>query len=292
MNPFGEQYNEEQELQLIQKSIEGNRKALNKLLERHNLFIYNVAIKMLGNLPEAQDLSQDILIKVTTNLAKYDPEKGKFRSWLYRLAFNYILDYKKSPVENQIRSFSQFFDTIGAIEDEPIDVESGYLDDKHPYTDEVKIKCTSGMLLCLNREERLLFIVGELFKVDHNLGAEIFGISRANFRKRLSRIRKDLYEWMHNRCGLVNKNNPCRCNKKTKGFIERGIVDPESLMWNSGYKNRIEDFSTENLGDLEESTDRVYLQLFEEHPMKEPKTADEVLSTVLGDKNIKEIMDL
>ncbi|MEM7550313.1 MAG: RNA polymerase sigma factor [Bacteroidota bacterium] len=291
-NPFNSVYNEEQDKKLVAKAINGNRKALNQLLEKHNIFIYNIVIKMVGHTTEAEDITQDILIKITTNLAKYDPQKGRFTSWLYKLTFNYILDYKKSPVENRISSFTQFFDTIESLKDEPIAVENGYLENEHPYTQEVKTKCTNGMLMCLSREQRLLYVVGELFQIEHTLGAEIFGTSKENFRKKLSRVRKDLYEWMNDRCGLVNKANPCRCNKKTKGFIERGIVDPENLLWTKDFKSRIHDYSKTKLEDLQKSSDKIYTQLYQEHPMKIPKTSEEVLNKVLGDKNLKELLDI
>ncbi|MEO1051022.1 MAG: hypothetical protein AAFX87_10360 [Bacteroidota bacterium] len=148
------------------------------------------------------------------------------------------------------------------------------------------------MLMCLSREQRLVYVVGEVFQIDHNLGAEIFDISKENFRKKLSRIRQELYQWMNDKCGLVNKDNPCRCKKKTKGFIDRGIVDPEALIWDHGFKHRIEAYTENNMHDLQISVDSVHAKLYHDHPMKEPQPADEVLSTVLGDKNLKEIMDI
>ena len=36
---------------------------------------------------------------------------------------------------------------------------------------------------------------------------------------------------MNDRCGLVNRSNPCRCAKKTRGFMQAGYVDPESLLF-------------------------------------------------------------
>ncbi len=291
-NPFFSGYDEEQDKDLVVQAIGGSRKALNQLLEHHNTFIYNIALKMLGDLAEAQDLTQDILIKITTNLAKYDARKGKFRSWLYRLTFNHILDHQKSPLEKRIRAFPQFFESIESVKDEPISVDEGYLEEDHPYTKEVKMKCTSGMLMCLSREQRLLYVVGEIFDVDHGLGAEIFNTSKENFRKRLSRIRKDLHQWMHDKCGLVNKANPCRCNKKTKGFIDRGIVDPERLIWNSGYKERIDAYVQNKFGDLQESADTIYARLYRQHPMKQARTSDEVLTEVLGNRDFKEILEL
>ena len=220
-NPLDKNFNTSDDKALVRKALDGSRKALNELLETHNMFIYNISIKMIGDIEQAKDLTQDILVKITANLSKYNPEKGEFRSWLYRMAFNHILDHKKSSTEKKIKSFSELFQTLDQMVDEPLSEETGFLDDNHPYTNEVKVKCTSGMLMCLSREQRLLYIIGDLFQIDHNLGAEIFDISKENFRKKLSRTRKELHQWMHNKCGLVNKDNPCRCAKKTKGFIRK-----------------------------------------------------------------------
>ena len=289
-NPLNTFPDADHENQLVSQSLAGNRKALNQLLEEHNVFIYNIAIKMTGNVERAKDITQDVLIKLTTNLAKYDPAKGTFRAWLYRIVYHFILDQKKSKSETNIQSFSQFFQMIGDVEDE--DAQFADEQEEVVFTQEVKIKCTTGMLLCLSREQRFLYVIGDLFQIDHNLGAEIFGITPASYRKRLSRIRQELYQWMNNKCGLVNKDNPCRCAKKTKGFIKRGVVDPNHLVWNQPHKYRIEDFSSRRLTDLQLSSDAVYTQLYQEHPLKEPQSVDEVLSIVLGDKNLKEFLEI
>ena len=85
---------------------------------------------------------------------------------------------------------------------------------------------TSGMLMCLIREQRIVYILGEIFEVDFEMGAEILELTAANFRKQLSRARQQLYNFMENKCCLINKNNPCRCHKKTRTFIEKGWVNP------------------------------------------------------------------
>lgn len=289
-NPFHTEYPAQDDDVLIKSALAGNRKALNTLLDKHYLFIYNLSIKVLGDGEEAKDLSQDILIKVLTHLAKYDPDKGDFRAWLYRLAFRHLLDHKKSAKEKQIRSFSQFFDAIGEIPDDTS--QETHDESSQSLSKEAQIKCMHGMLLCLTREQRLLYVLGDLFDIDHNLGAEIFEITPGSFRKRLSRIRKELYEWMHDRCGLVNQGNPCRCSKKTKGFIQKGIVNPKELVWEVAYKEKIENYVPHNLEKVQKSADTVYQALYREHPMKEPLRAEEVLAQVLGSKPIREVLDL
>lgn len=227
-NPFNETFDADHDRALIERATAGSRNALNELLRRHHNFVYNIALKMLGSVPDAKDATQDILIKLLTHLAKYDPARAQFRTWLYRIAFNHLLNVKRSAPEQIIRSFPQFFEFVGDV---PDDLSLMDEPDFGILTNEMKFKCLSGMLMCVPREDRLLYIVGDLFRVNHRLGAELFELTPANFRKKLSRIRQQLRQWMHNRCGLVNPDNPCRCAKKTRGFIERGIVDPKNLVW-------------------------------------------------------------
>jgi len=156
---------------------------------------------------------------------------------------------------------------------------------KEELFEETKVACMSGMLMCLNREQRLTYIIGDLLNIDHNLAADIFNITPANFRKRLSRGRKDLYKWMTNKCGLVNKNNPCRCPKKTKGFIEGGFVNPDTLKWNTNFKERIYEISENQVDNMLNESER--------HPFKETKAKSEViLNEILNNKQFSEIFDL
>src|SRR6266567_4239988 len=74
-------------------------------------------------------------------------------------------------------------------------------------------------------------ILGAIFEISDAVGAELLDISRDTFRQRLARARRDLHSFMNDKCGLVNRANPCRCAKKTRGFIEAGYVDPENLLF-------------------------------------------------------------
>ena len=78
--------------------------------------------------------------------------------------------------------------------------------------DEARIGCSSGMLLCLDREQRLVYILGEIFGVTDVVGAELLEISRDNFRQKLSRARRDLHSFMHGpvRSGEPGQSMPVR----------------------------------------------------------------------------------
>ena len=63
--------------------------------------------------------------------------------------------------------------------------------------------------MCLTREQRFIYLLGNVFQIDHKPGAEICEVSKDNFRKKLSRTRKEFYAFMNKQYGLVNLNNPC-----------------------------------------------------------------------------------
>lgn len=152
-----------------------------------------------------------------------------------------MLNVKKNQYETIVTDFNTFFNYIDAAPD----IAVSELEEKEMQQtfEEAKIACMAGMIMCLDRMQRLVYIVGEVFEIDHNLAAEIFETSPDNFRQKLSRARKDLYQWMNNRCGLVNLNNPCRCKSKTKAFIEAGYVDAKNYKWLSNYQHKIFELS-------------------------------------------------
>ena len=137
--------------------------------------------------------------------------------------------------------------------------------------EEAKISCTTGMLLCLDRKQRLVFTLGEIFGAGDTVGGEILEMSPDNFRQSLARARRDLYRFMNDQCGLVNASNPCRCPKKTKGFVEAGHVDPHHLRFVPLHVRRIRDAAADAVRQIENVVDGQYAAIFREHPFLEPK---------------------
>lgn len=285
-------YKEYEDLQLIDLIKKGNRNALEKLIQRHYPYIYNLALKFFNNVQDAEDAAQEVTIKLITKIDSYNSQKSKLRTWLYRIVFNHFLNAKKSgPEKVVVNGFTTFFNIIENIPDgELTDYEELK---KEELFEETKVACMSGMLMCLNREQRLTYIIGDLFNIDHNLASDIFNITPVNFRKRLSRARKDLYKWMTNKCGLVNKDNPCRCPKKTKGFIEAGFVNADTLKWNTNFKTRIHEISENQVDNMLNESDMIYHKLFREHPFKETQDRSKViLNEILNNKKFSETFDL
>jgi RNA polymerase sigma factor (sigma-70 family) len=267
---------------LIARSLEGDRKALEALLERNRTFIYNVALKFFNNIEEAQDATQEVLLKTLSRLSTYDESKAAFRTWLYRITFHHFLNAKQTAYERNITGFGVFHDLIDSVPSQELEEH----EEKALALDiqESMVSCTAGMIMCLDREQRLVYIVGEVFEIGHLMASEALDISPDNFRQKLSRARRDLQEWMNNRCGLVNQANPCRCPKKTKGFIAKGWVKPDNRKWHSGVYTRIREVVDSRMEDVLEARDRLYHDIYKEHPYKRPAMeAKELLDGILED---------
>lgn len=289
MNPLTSPYNEQQDLHLLEESLAGNKKALEQLIQLHQPFIYNVAWKMVHDPTDAQDLTQEVLIKVITKLAQFS-KKSSFRTWLYRIVMNEFLQSKRKTTEYSFVSFETYGNRLDSVPNANLNPEEEIL--YAELSKEMRIKCMSGMIMCLNREQRLIYILGDSFGIGHQLGAEIFGLTTANFRKKLSRARKDLYNYMNNKCGLVNKSNPCRCPKKAKTLSEMGLLKADSMEFNIDSRLKVSDYVESNYQSAEDIIYDLHHELFADLPVKEDFSKEKIKVNILGKDGINTLFKL
>lgn len=281
--PFSKTYSDLQQQELVEQAISGNREALNDLIGYHQPFIYNVAWKLCHDPVDAQDLTQEVLIKVITKLGQFN-FKSQFRTWLYRIVVNEFLQTKRRKGEQQFSTFQQYGDRLDQVPNPDLSVEEeiAYAE----LSKEMQIRCMSGMIMCLNREQRLIFILGASFGIDHNLGAEIFNTSPQNFRIKLHRARKDLFNYMNNKCGLVNKDNPCRCPKKAKALKQMGVLDKDNLLFNLKTKTKVRDFVESHHEAAFDDFSDAYTKLFQEHPLKDNFDKDTIVKELINNNKL------
>jgi len=225
--------------QLVAQATAGDARALDRLLRRHQAWVFNLAMYMLQARADAEDATQEILLKVTTALSAYRGESA-FRTWAYRIAVNHVLDRRRSRAEHAVHGFDCFArylatapddETAGAPSATGVTEPGLPPQERHVLTEEARRACTMGMLLCLDRDQRVTLLLGEILELGDVAAAEVLGISRANFRQRLARARGDLGRFLAGQCGLTDPRNPCRCARKTRAFIRDGIVDPARLQF-------------------------------------------------------------
>lgn len=285
-NPFSSAYDLEDDLLLIADARNGSKPALENLIRKHQAYIYNVAHKMVLDPTDAEDLTQEALIKIVTNLAKFNGQSS-FRTWAYRIVVNHFLNARKKRVEQIVSTFSAFGRSLDETPDHELTPEE--LVSRADQVTEARTGCLSAMLLCFDREQRLIYVLGEIFQIDHETGAPLFAISKENYRQKLSRARKELNAFINHKCGLINRDNPCRCHKKTKAFIQRGWVDPENLQFADSRLKKIREVTKNREEEIAEAVDLEYANLYRQHPFQEKEYVSTIRRSILENPRIQEI---
>ena len=291
-NPFTEiAESDPPDAALVEQAKKGDRTALERLILRHQAWIYNIAIRMVFLPQDAEEVTQEVLIKVITKLSTFKGE-SKFRTWLYRIAANHVLNMKRRGAETQTLSFARYGDAIARTPDLELPDPKSVPVDVPLLVEEAKIGCTMGMLLCLDRKQRLIFTLGAVLGASDAVGAEVLEMTADNFRQCLARARRDLHSFMNHQCGLVNKKNPCRCPKKTRGFIEAGHVDPRNLMFVPQHVERVRDVAPEMVREIEDVVERQHVAIYRDHPFLQPPDPVNWLRRMLDRPDVRTALHL
>ncbi|MFC1592341.1 RNA polymerase sigma factor, partial [Thermodesulfobacteriota bacterium] len=205
---------------LVDQARDGDKQALEALVRAIQDQVYGLAIRMLFHPADAEDATQEILIKVITNLGGFRRESA-FTTWVYRVASNHLLTARKTRAERMGRmTFKDFDENIDrmctAAPPPDGDAEQSLI------AQDIMISCVQGVLQCLDRDHRIAYILGEISEITSEQGAAILDISPVAFRKRHSRARARIRDFMGKKCGLVNPDSPCRCSRFVKWSAAAG----------------------------------------------------------------------
>jgi len=210
--------------EIARRAIDGDRDALDRLVRDIQGDIYGLALRMLWNREDAEDATQEILVRVVTRLAQFD-FRSRLKTWVYRVAVNYILDVKKSPVERMNLTFERFAEDLadGLWSNGPAETERSLL------TEEVKIGCTIGMLQCLDRPHRIAYVLGEILDLSGPDAADALEIPPDLFRKRLQQARTAVVSFTRTYCGLASDTAACACHRRVPAALRIGRIRGDAL---------------------------------------------------------------
>lgn len=216
----------EELLALIEKATAGDKESLETVILSVQDLVFNLSLRMLGSFPDAEDATQDILLKIITRLSSFKGESA-FSTWVFRIAANHLKDYQKHMFAKFPLSFEFYGNDIknGKIDDAPDlmqNVEQSIL------AEELKLSCANVMLQCLDAESRCIFILGTMFKADSRIAGDILGITPEAYRQRLSRIRSKMADFLQEYCGEYGSGT-CRCKHRVNYAIKNHRINPAQL---------------------------------------------------------------
>lgn len=217
-------------LDLLESCLQGKPKALEELIQSFQPKVFSLALKFLWNPEDAEDATQEILVKVITNLGGFRKE-SKLSTWIYKIANNHLINVKKSKMESSqihFRRIREELHTSQYVEQNQIMSPSELNLESNSNTSNmilhVQVACTYAMLQSLSRKYRMAYILGEVFSISSEEGGYVMEITPDSYRQLLSRARNQLEQFLEKECGLTKSSNPCHCKNRIRYASKAGRI--------------------------------------------------------------------
>lgn len=229
---------------LIEETQLGNKESFGELVKRYQDRVYNLNFRLTGgHKEEAEDLTQETFLNAYNGISTYQA-KGKFFTWLYRIAVNtFNASYREKP----------------CIPPEPLeDWEDKVISTDSPeekfLLKEIQEICFSAIIKQLPKGQRVIFVLAETQWLSIFEIAQILGITEGAAKARLHRARENIIDFFKGRCELIRKNNPCKCRMWREYAKQQVRCLPDEM--NLAEESIVIDAETidENLTDLQKIT--------------------------------------
>jgi RNA polymerase sigma factor (sigma-70 family) len=176
----------DQDHQLVKRCLTGENSAWESLLGVHTRKVYGLCYRFTGRNEEAEDLTQEIFIKIFQTLKSYDASQGTFSTWLNRIARNHLVDHYRRTRKD--RRTSSLEDEIQTIEDAPSPSERPEV---LVESRERRERLQDG-LSRLSPDLREAVILRDLQDLDYAEIAQILGVPAGTVKSRINRGRLEL----------------------------------------------------------------------------------------------------
>jgi len=167
---------------LITKAAQGDMKAFEEIYKATSGFVYNVALRITNNRDDADEVTQDVFMKVHRNLKNFG-FRSSFRTWVYRIAANTAINHSKKAARHD----DHLVEYDPAIHDAPT---AGTADRVVERQDAEHL--LAALLAVLDPDQRACIVLREIQGLDYRAIAETLNININTVRSRLKRAREKL----------------------------------------------------------------------------------------------------
>lgn len=178
---------------MVQACLSGDAAAWEEIVRLHNRRIYNICYRFTGSADQADDLAQEVFIKVYRTLSSYDLEKGSFITWLTTLTRNLLVDnFRKS----RLQRMSDSLDAQPQSQEEGLPISERLADqgpspDAHIQSRETQ-ELVQQALTKLSPELREAVILRDLQDMDYRDIAAVLKVPEGTVKSRINRGRTEL----------------------------------------------------------------------------------------------------
>jgi RNA polymerase sigma factor (sigma-70 family) len=191
----------ENDLDLLKRCLAGENQAWESLLKVHSRKVYSLCYRFTGRTVEAEDLTQEIFIKIFQTLKSYDQAQGTFTTWLTRVARNHLVDHYRRTKRD--RSTSSLDEEPGVVEAQ---VSTGPGPMAGVESRERRELIQEG-LNKLSPDLREAVILRDLHDLDYDEIARVLAVPQGTVKSRINRGRLELARVLK-RMDLVRGPNP------------------------------------------------------------------------------------
>lgn len=174
------------DLEVIKRCLAGDDSAWAALLQTHTRKIYNLCYRFTGRPTEAEDLTQEVFIKIFQTLKTFDSSQGAFTTWLNRVARNHLVDHYRRTKKD--RATSSIEDELGGIEEKPSPTAGPVA---HLEARERK-ELLQRALEKLSPDLREAVVLRDLQDLDYVEVAQVLGVPEGTVKSRINRGRLEL----------------------------------------------------------------------------------------------------
>lgn len=177
------------DLNLIERFKGGDTAAFGEIVLKYQDKIYNLCRHLLGNASDAEDAAQDVFLKAYRALSKFQPDASLY-TWLYRIATNTCIDYRRKPVFESL--FGDFGEGETLVHDRASDAPSP----EKVYQAKEIDKALQVCLEKLSPKLRAIIVLKEIEDLSYEELGETLVISMGTVKSRIARAREELQKCM------------------------------------------------------------------------------------------------
>ena len=172
--------------ELVRRCLVGDSAAWESIVRTHTRRIYNLCYRFTANRPDAEDLTQEVFLRVFRTLKSYDPSQGALGVWLHRVARNLLIDYYRATRKQ--RRVVSLEDALPRLEQK----ESGALRPDHALSLRELSATIRQALTRLSPELREAVILRDLQGLEYREISQVLDIPEGTVKSRLNRGRAEL----------------------------------------------------------------------------------------------------
>jgi len=176
----------EQEPELLDRCLAGDNSAWEALLKAYSRKIYNLCYRFTGRAEEAEDVTQEVFIKVFQTLKSFHAAQGSFGTWLNRVARNHLVDHYRRARKDRVTSSLE--DELPEAEQQP----SPHMEPTGQVESRERREVLQQALDKLSPDLREAVVLRDLHDLDYEEIAQVLSVPQGTVKSRINRGRLEL----------------------------------------------------------------------------------------------------